>query len=282
MSENKCRDWRDFSRFDSMSTGELQEILRQDALQEGTESDIEMILYITEVLAKREKQESPGTDVQRAYRSFVQNYMPAIETETHKRKKTGSFFNRIPQRLGIAAMLAVVLGLLLVGSAGANAMGIDLFGMVAHWTAEVFHFSDATEGTVYVEPGKDKTGEYSSLQEALDTYKIDQRLAPTWIPDGYQQTEVEVQNSPLETSFYAMYSNGDKFIQISIRKLINEKPEQIEKNEDLVQVFEVNGISYYLFQNSKRAQVVWTVGKFECVIACNLTIDEMKEMIDSI
>ena len=82
MSENKCRAERDFSRFDSMSTAQLQEILRQDALQESTEPDTEKILYITEVLAKREKQRNPSAEVQRAYESFVQNYLPADQTNT--------------------------------------------------------------------------------------------------------------------------------------------------------------------------------------------------------
>lgn len=282
MSDNKCRDMRDFSRFDSMSTGELQQILRQDALQEGVDADTEMILYITEVLAKRKKQKDPSTDVQRAYRSFVQNYMPASEPETPILKKTTSFFSRIPQWLRSAAVLAVVLGLLLAGTAGANAMGYDLLGMIAHWTADVFHFSDPTDGTEYTEPVVDEELPYESLQDALNRYRIEQRLAPTWLPDGYEFAEVEVLNNPFERSFYAIYNKDEIYIQISVRQLIGEVPEQIEKNEDFIEVYEVGGVAYYLFQNTDYTQVVWTIGEFEGVIAGDLTIEEAKAMIDSI
>ena len=102
MSENKCRAERDFSRFDSMSTAQLQEILRQDALQESTEPDTEKILYITEVLAKREKERDPSTEVQRAYQSFVQNYLPADQTNTPK--KYTAFLVKMPRWMKSASI----------------------------------------------------------------------------------------------------------------------------------------------------------------------------------
>ena len=44
---------RDFSHLDKLSTEELQEILRQDSLLDDDSSDIDTILYITDLLAKR-------------------------------------------------------------------------------------------------------------------------------------------------------------------------------------------------------------------------------------
>ena len=280
MSENKCRAERDFSRFDSMSSAELQELLRQDALQESTEPDTEMILYITEVLAKREKERDPSAEVQRAYQSFARNYLPADQANTSN--KPASFVTRMPRWLRSVAVLAAVLGLLLMGTAGADAMGFDLFGMVAHWTAEIFHFSDGTEGTGYTEPDqKDSTG-YSSLQDALNKFQIQQHLAPTWFPKGYKLGDIEVLNTPFERSIYAIYAKGDESIQISIRQTIGKDPEQIEKSEGFIEVYEVNGIAYHLFQNVERVHAMWIVDEYECLIAGNLTVAEIKAMIDSI
>lgn len=280
MSENKCRAERDFSRFDSMSTAQLQEILRQDALQESTEPDTEKILYITEVLAKREKERDPSAEVQRAYASFVQNYMPADQTNTPK--KVTAFLVKMPRWMKSATVLVIVLGLLLIGSASADAMGFDLFGMVANWTAEVFHFSNATEGTEYTEPEQKDSGEYISLQEALDDYKIQQRLAPSWFPEGYLFVEAEIFDTPFERSIYAIYAKGEENIQISIRQTIGKEPEQVEKNEDFIEVYTKNGVTYYIFRNIDYTQAVWTVDEFECVIAGNVTTEEIKAMIDSI
>lgn len=280
MSENKCRAERDFSRFDSMSSAELQELLRQDALQESTEPDTEMILYITEVLAKREKERDPSAEVQRAYQSFARNYLPADQANTTN--KPASFVTRMPRWLRSVAVLAAVLGLLLMGTAGADAMGFDLFGMVAHWTAEIFHFSNGTEGTEYTEPGHSDDTSYSSLQEALEDLDIQQRLAPTWFPEGYELTEIESLYTPFERSVYAIYVKGEDSIQISIRQSIGKEPEQIEKNEDFIEVYTRNGVTYYIFENTNYVQAVWTVEEHECVIAGNITEDEVKAMIDSI
>ena len=46
MSESKEHFYRDFSKFDEMSTEELNEILRQDSqLPDGEDSDTDAILY---------------------------------------------------------------------------------------------------------------------------------------------------------------------------------------------------------------------------------------------
>lgn len=50
---------RDFSYLDRLSTEELREIIRQDyMLDQDKETDMEAILYIMEVLARREKEEN--------------------------------------------------------------------------------------------------------------------------------------------------------------------------------------------------------------------------------
>ena len=47
MSESKEQFYRDFSKFDEMSTEELNEILRQDSqLPDGEDSDTDAILYL--------------------------------------------------------------------------------------------------------------------------------------------------------------------------------------------------------------------------------------------
>lgn len=61
MSEATQRTGQDHSKFDNMSTAELNEYLRQDA--ERDDSDLDDVLYIMEVLAKREKEENKRSPV---------------------------------------------------------------------------------------------------------------------------------------------------------------------------------------------------------------------------
>ena len=74
---------RDFSRFDSMTDGELEAILRSDAQNiEGEESDTEMLLYVMEVLAERNKTTaSTNKSAKEAFETFKQYYMPESDPD---------------------------------------------------------------------------------------------------------------------------------------------------------------------------------------------------------
>lgn len=69
---------RDFSHFDKLSTEELQEILRQDSFLDDDSSDIDAILYITNLLASRASSSDDSKDVEAAWKSFKENYYPYI------------------------------------------------------------------------------------------------------------------------------------------------------------------------------------------------------------
>ena len=70
-----------FSRFDAMSTEELQTFLREDASKPmGEESDTKEILYVMEVLAKRRKEQNGGKPPVEALESFKQDYYTENET----------------------------------------------------------------------------------------------------------------------------------------------------------------------------------------------------------
>ena len=54
MSEDQNRGSRDFSRYDAMTTEDLEQILRSDASAPmEQETDTELILHVMEVLANR-------------------------------------------------------------------------------------------------------------------------------------------------------------------------------------------------------------------------------------
>ena len=59
-------------------------------------------------------------------------------------------------------------------------------------------------------------------------------------------------------------------------------PVYVEQSEGLVEEYTLNGVTYYLFDNNQRTQAVWIIDSFECRITGELTIEELKIMIDSI
>ena len=74
MAESTRQTGQDHSKFDNMSTAELNEYLRQDSYCE--DSNLDDILYVMEVLERREKEDgnySPP-DVQKAWAEFQKYY----------------------------------------------------------------------------------------------------------------------------------------------------------------------------------------------------------------
>lgn len=280
MSENFDRRTRDFSKYDSMSTEQLQEILRLDAHRtDGVEMDTDELFYIMGVLADRRRNDSSytGKTAKEAYETFQKHYLPKDATTPETRKPIV-----MPSWIRKAVAVAAALAVIFTATLNVDANGFNLWGKVAQWSQDFFRFEDVTHETEPSNPDVHNKSEYASLQDALLAHKIVQPLAPTWMPAGYSLDKIEVARSPRETSIYAYYRNGSTDISISIRQLIGSMPEDIEKSDDLIEAYESNGVTYYIFSNNKKLQVAWIVEEFEGLIIAQVSVDEMKAILDSI
>lgn len=282
MSDNQNRGINDLLKYDTMTTEELEEILRLDAeAPEGQESDMETLLYVMEVLTNRERNNGrTGNTALEAFESFKKNYMPDIEDDVMMPDREEKPKERSLCWLRSLVAAAAVLVIVLLGSATAKAFGLDIWEAVAKWTQETFHFGDW--GQTDDGPGTSDDLNYTSLQDALHKGNIMEPLAPAWVPDGYHLEDVTVDQTPLQIVYNALYVNGEKKIKITVRRHLDSDPQYIEQSEDLVETYEVSGITYYIFSNNQRTQAVWITGSFECYIFGDTTIEEMKLMIDSI
>ena len=279
MSDNQNCGISKYAKFDTMTTEELEEILRLDLIApEGQGSDMETLLYVMEVLADRRKMNGHAeNEALKAYESFKQNYMPEIQT-AHKPvvKHTHSKLRWLRSLSAAAAVLVIIL----LGTVTAKAFGVDVWKAVITWTQETFHIG----GSPHPDngPNTDIDLQFTSLQEALTYADIHARLVPTHIPNGYNLTNVTVEQTPMQTVYNAIYHNGNKTLKITVRNHLTSTPEYIEQSEGFVGTYEADGITYHLFLNNLRTQAVWINGSYECYIFGDLTIDELKQMIDSI
>ena len=179
MPNNQNRSNRDFSRFDGMTNEELEEILRLDAQNtEGEESDLEMLLYVMEVLAVRRKNsENPGKTAGEAFETFKEHYMPDDSTDdTEHVSSKAQVINMKPIKphrpwLSSLVATAAILALVLVSSVTVHAMGIDIWDVVVKWTQETFHFGNQYQHNM-TEPARDDHRNFSSLEEALESKGI--------------------------------------------------------------------------------------------------------------
>lgn len=274
-----------FSRFDAMSTEELQAFLREDASKPvGEESDTEEIFYVMEVLAKRRKEQNGGKPPVEALESFKQNYHTENETPyisesvpvAHKRSSSGRW------KRGLVAAVAAIFILVIGNSITASALNFDLFAIIAKWTQETFHFGYAGQTDAPSDPDAVDSQKYTGLKNALSEFDISVSLAPTWFPEGYVEVDIKTQDTPKQRVFQAMYQNGDRTIIIKIAEHLNSSPMQIEQSESLVEIYSSNGIQYYIFDNNDMLNAVWIRENFACHISGPVSISTMKEIIDSI
>lgn len=279
MSDNLNCSTEGFSKYDSMSIGELEEILRADAMgPERDDSDVDEILYVMEVLTKKRRQNGiAGKTALEAYQEFQQHYLPAnVEVDIEsvpKRKATVIPFRRIA---AIAASLVLVFTL----TTSANAFSFkDIWNAVARWAEETFSFSIGVEVS---DPKAESELEYVSLQDALTKNGRDSSIVPTYIPDGYTINDIQISDSPMQKNFVAIYQNGESFLKISVKTFIDSEPEQVEQSSELIEIYSASGQDYYIFSNYSQNRAAWIIDTYECHISGNITIDELKMMIDSI
>ena len=166
-------------------------------------------------------------------------------------------------------------GILLVGSVTAQAFGLNIWEAVVKWTQETFHFGEWGSSTNVDIP-------YTSLKEALEKGKVSASLSPTWIPDGYDLVDINVECQPMQIAYKAIYAKEDRNLTIVVRDYLDGIPVYVEQSDGLVEEYEVAGVTYYLFENYECSRAVWINESYECDISGEVTIDELKKMIDSI
>ena len=274
MSENLNRD---FSKYEAMETKELEEILRLDAeAPEGAQTDTELLLYILEVLASRNNTENiTENKAQKAWESFERNYMPEECQNPVARKK------RVPWLRRLAATAAAV-ALLIVIPFSPKALTLEeIMEIFGRWAKETFSFV-SSENTEVSEPSPEDQDDYLFLQELLEENNRDSSMVPTWIPSGFSLEKIEKDVTPIQETYSARYVKGDLFFRIRVQNYLDDDFQKIETSQEYSEIYSVGNQDYYIFHNNKQNQAVWVRGTYECIISGNLSIDEMKLMIDSI
>lgn len=279
MSEMEKRE--EISRYDSMSTEELQEILRKHAHGElDTEPDTDELFEIMEVLSAKRQQQEPQAfrSDEEALAEFRQHYMPK-EKEDIKPKVI-----RFPNRMlkTVAAVLAVVIMFAVGTSITAKAFHVDIWSRFANWTKEIFQFTDQPQGTEPKNPEKEHNAELESLQDAIGQEKITENLVPTWMPNEYKSKNLQVVRTPRVLNISAVYEKDGSELIIKICQTVGVQAPQVEKNDDLLEVHTVDGVEYYIFSNTETLQAAWSIGEFECIIIGEISLEEMEKMIDSV
>lgn len=174
------------------------------------------------------------------------------------------------------------------GMVAAQAAGIDVFGTIGRWTDEVFHFvpsADENNQATGAYAGENAP-EYSDLREALASLEIDESLAPTWFPNGFEAGNLEVVSSSVSdiVNFVASSENGTTFSLDIIRYTSADylSGTQFEKDTENIEQYSNDQQTFYILSNVDTITATWSDGLIVEQITGNISDEYMKKIIDSI
>ena len=264
----------DFSKYRDMPTEELEAILGADFLLDGDGADPELAEYILEVITERDAlsiRENVGT-AQEGWERFSEGYLRDPEERERKHGHGGS---RLARRA--AGLAAVFAGLLVLGSAGAYAAGIDVLQAIAGWTQETFTF---------VRPGEPETEDVpqqlAGLAEELERQGVTEKVIPGYLPEGYELVSEEYYQGDATFSSYVVLMKENRKLTFSYIQYLTEV-EYGRYQKDIIspEIIKYNNVQYFIFSNFDECVIAWTNGKVECLIT-GLPEKEIDNLIRSI
>ena len=308
MPDSSEKESMDGTAFDGMSTESLQDILYRDSLTaDSGDADMDTILLIMEVVARREK-DSPNShipDADAALASFHKNYEPLArggrslyETDEPLAQNSSSSPDapfkrsqsprrtRKPKRFRrITSIAAAVFVVIFIGSVTAQALGLNLWGAIARWTSETFGLA-ADRIAAQKDPPEERVAEQlEELHNLMQQYGVATARLPSYVPSSYTKKEVIAAENPGFTDFVCTLDNTETSTRLLVQyRLHRDAPYSplYEKDEASPDVYTHNGIDFYILTNKDAYCAVWSIGHLEGFISGAASRGELTVILDSI
>ncbi|MCD8099578.1 MAG: DUF4367 domain-containing protein [Oscillospiraceae bacterium] len=276
MSEEKSPS--EYSNLNNLSTQALNDILSADFERvNGLSAE-----YVAEILAILEKRgELDGVDTESALERFHAVYVQPegagqplyaeraasaeIEEKGDDKKKTAA---RALLRRAVlaAAVIAAAFGVMLT----VQAAGYDIFGFIGNWTDETFSF--AIQGEANAQDSEPELTQY----------------LPTWVPEGFENAEVEITEVDLDDFRGVIYSytapdGGHLIVQVMRYSSAEYATDTVYfKDEVPAKLYESNGRDVYMFSNLENNTAACMDGLTEISASGSLTFEQLEKLFDSI
>lgn len=290
-----------YSYLDQLSTQELEGLLQKDA-EDPDGGDLDMVMYIMEVIEKREGgvDKTAAADALKDFfsayatpegdglRLYSSDNLGDKEAKSDSPKELQKARRRRLSLKGAGLIAAVLVCVFSLAACSVGGIG-RFFQMVGKWTSEVFTFENAYKGEIPQEigtnaPQPQEDVQYSRIEDALAAYGITEKVVPTKLLEGLEIETVEV--IPFESNnsvnFCALYQSDMSYLILQIRQIASQHDEKFEKDEGEVAKYIRDGIPHYFYENVGSSCITWFNGNLECVIDTDLPKDCLIAVVDSI
>lgn len=286
MGDSKTARNPEYHCFDTMTTAQLEELLRADLdCPQEDALDPETILYILDVLENRKGDDPQGEETAREKLAQCRAlYLPcddpaslyaweeseAVPPAEAPRRRPRL---RVMRRLGlVAAVISILFATLLA----TQAAGVDLWGVIVRWSDETFHFS-------YQGDGPSSSWMYG--QEELEGLEMNEYL-PRWIPEGYAVEEIQTHELSDRSTAIITFSGENLptfYLSVDVYEGLEQMQYMIfEKDDTPVQERHLaNGETVYFYENCGYKKSVYQHRNIICSISGDITQETAMKIYES-
>lgn len=297
-SPSKNQNYAYLSR---LSTQKLLELLAAAPAPAETPEDKAYIDAIVEVVLEREERHPTGllADPEQAWEEFQQYYntpegedlslYPAENPGTAPSEPAPSQTEYRPQRRPKRHFFrrVVIVAAVVVCIALPPALGFEnVFQLIGAWTDDIFLLNNVSslEGNE-IEADKKSV----DIEEILGELNYSENIFPTWIPEGFELEKVITNEFVLsgKTELRIHYKNGQTrelitFTYNVYNSIASGTMTAFEKDANALEEYFVGDVTHYIFENLGKYIAVWNQNNIECAISGDVSLTELKEMLNSI
>lgn len=286
-----------FKFLEQLSVEDLECLLCLSSDAEETEAFLDAV---AEVIAEREKEHPTGrlpsvddawNEFQTLYQNHSSEHMPPDDDKEDDQEDQEDedpisapreSVSRLPRRVRrsafrrlwpIAATVLITVALTVGCMVGVQATGLNVFGALAEWTDEFFHFVPAPS-------------DRDRIKNALKEQGIPEELAPDWVPEGFELEKIEPLTYDGGKSITIEYVGADGSLVIEISKYsdsIHLTNWDYEKDSIDAEPFVSHERQFYILSNDGDTTATWSDGQSLLInIWSNISAKEMKYIIGSI
>lgn len=287
-----------YSYLNQLSTEQLENLLTSQRSSPADEDEA-FCDAIEEVILQRETLHATGRlgSVDAAWAEFQKHYNTPEgdglslypddpdfgDPQTPHTAPPLQHFSKTRRMMRRGLIAAAIVTVLFAGMIAAQASGLDIFGAIARWTSETFHFT-SSEAPVTSGRNSNLSETSQALRTAFRDSGMDESMIPGWYPDRYELVDIKTVSQNHFDAVVLSFKSKNSFMSISCikYKVINKLDFRIfEKGEDSVEKYISKNRVFYLMKNLDHNCGIWTNGSNMIAISGDLTIEELKVIIKS-
>lgn len=285
-NENVCDNVYDY-----LTTEKIQDLLTQELMLSET-PDIE---YIDALLGELDKRNAVAANMppEKALEEFRETYEGSeslyldcapTEPET-KQADTPKVKTQSKKLLRSGLVAAIIVVLVFCSLVAVQACGIDVFGSIARWTNETFSLTSKFAMQAELDSKAEIPEQLTALAEMLDENHISTDILPTYIPEGFEQTALSSAEMPESTIYICALERNNESIVLQYE--VHHSGTFLttyEKDGGEPEIYESNGIKFYVMSNMDQDLIVWQMDNVECSIYIRNAVsqDYQEALINSI